>query len=262
MSSLTALFTVRKYMKDKISEFGIVQNYLKKTDPTWAHLDWNGAEEWEQILNTEDNEIEILCRDACYEFILSDSVLINLCSYGREKLIANLSNNEIQVFRNAGLLEKLPNDQIVSWWDQIKLIGRRNLSSQLLIQGREAERWTLDEEVKVTSQWGEEYLPIWVGLEGDHYGHDILSYRMGISGVPSNILIEVKSFSSYNNPHFYITRNEWTKALANPSKYLFYIWCTENKTVQILTPKDIEPNIPIDKNLGNWQNVLIIYNHW
>src|SRR4051812_3730102 len=99
-SSLAATFILLQ-----TSENNDRLTYLKRHHPSYSHLNWTNADSWLKILpplSTKD--YHLLCREACNILVTNHSILITLACYGRERLVSNLSDDEIQVFRDARLL--------------------------------------------------------------------------------------------------------------------------------------------------------------
>lgn len=260
MSSLTAY---KQLILSNTSAPDIVAkiDYLRKSDPTHVHFDWPSAENWWKSFGVPSlTSDEALYKLACKSFVESNPILLNLTRHGRESLISNLEDDELQVFRNAGLLEKILDDDAIEWWDSLRLISRTDLNNSLLQQGRKAERWTIENELSEYLNLTPELTPRWVSLDSDHYGYDILSYRTQANNVPNTVLIEVKSFARISDPHFYLSSNEWKKAVQTAPNYLFYIWCIETKEHRIQTVDQVQPHIPLTTGQGIWQNVLIRMN--
>jgi hypothetical protein len=237
--------------------------YIKDNNPSMLHLDWEGAEEWDKIISEGLNaDINLICRKAAASFLLNSEILLELVTYGRDNVIKNLTDDELQVFRNAQLLEKIPDQAIVDWWDDLKQRGRSLLNKKLHAQGRLAERWTIDFEELKTSNLGPQYKPVWMALEGDHFGYDILSFRSNFPSAPLAVLIEVKSFFNPEKPQFYITRNEWQKAVETENNYIFFIWCMADRKHKAYSHWDIEPHIPKNNGSGEWETALISLTDW
>lgn len=253
-----------EYSSQESIEAHNIFEYVKVSNPSFLHLDWDGASKWKELIGDKlsDSELAPICRLASFHFILKDQILLELVTYGREKLVSNLTDDEKQVFRNGALLEKIPSLEVVLWWDQIRIAGRNEFNHKLLSQGREAERWTMEFEISKTAHLGEEFIPQWVALESDHYGYDILSYRPNTQFAPLAILIEVKSFANPTFPHFYVTKTEWDKATETANNYIFFVWCISNKTYKVYTHTEIEKHIPTNNEGGNWQTVLITLDGW
>jgi hypothetical protein len=233
-------------------------DYLKKNDPSLSHIDWIAPADWEKVIDfsNSSDSIDKICRNFCLQFINSTPYLLKLTCYGRDSLISNLSADELQVFRIGKLLEKIPEADVVSWWDNLKIASRSELDDALLAQGRLAESWTIEEEKQKLSLFCS-LEPEWVALNSDRYGYDVLSYRKGEGGTIQSIQVEVKSYQSQTYPHFYITCNEWEKSKLAESAYYYYIWCIETREYQILSINDIVSHIPNNNGVGKWQTVLI-----
>jgi hypothetical protein len=227
------------------------------------HLDWEGAEQWDTIISEGLNaDIDLICRKASSSFILNSEILLELVTYGRDNVVSNLSDDELQVFRNAKLLDKIPDQEIVDWWDDLKNRGRTLLAQKLHSQGRLAERWTIEFEEQKTAGLGQQYRPVWMALEGDHFGYDILSFRPNAPSAPLAVLIEVKSFMNPSKPQFYITKNEWKKAVETENNYIFFIWSIPDKKHKAYSHWDIEPHIPKNCGSGEWETALITLTDW
>ncbi|HEV7332715.1 MAG TPA: DUF3883 domain-containing protein [Flavisolibacter sp.] len=261
MSSLTAaqLLILGNISNDG---FSLTKKHRERHDPAWSHLDWSNGKNWVPMLlkNGVTTDIKVLCRLACTEFVFSTSLLTKLAAKGREPLVGTLSEDELQVFRNASLLDEVPSIETIKWWDGFRTMSRKIQTDANVAQGREAELWTMQNELKTVSQFGKK--PIWVALDGDHYGYDILSFRESANSLPNVVLIEVKSFASKAQPRVFITRNEWDKALESAPNYIFVVWCMELKEFRTYTVFNLLPHIPSDNAYGRWQNVEVTIQNW
>ncbi len=233
-------------------------NFLQKNDPSYLRFDWDHAQKWKALIEEKVLVYDLpnICRSVCLEFILSQPVLVELARNGRDAVVANLTPDELQVFRNGHLLDRQPSLEVVKWWDVLRLLAKRNLDTKLLEQGRLAEMWTMEEESRIVKEFTRE-LPELVSLGSDKFGFDILSFRMTPEGIIKRIQIEVKSYTSKYYPHFYLTANEWIKASQIASSYLLYLWCIETKEFRILTFSELEIHIPSNNGMGKWQDVLV-----
>jgi hypothetical protein len=75
---------------------------------------------------------------------------------------------------------------------------------------------------------------------------------------PTNRLIEVKS--TIASPiRFYLTRNEWEKALNFGDAYHFHIWDLQANPPRLYqrTVADIAPHVPTDNEKGRWKDAEI-----
>jgi hypothetical protein len=261
MSSLTALKLSIEYHNNDAE---LLSSHLKANDPAWSHLNWKVAEQWRELITLPNQTtLLLLCQEACLHFVLSKPILLQLTRHGREGLISSLSSDELQVFRNGGLLEETPTFETIMWWDKLKSIGRKLIDADLLQQGREAERLTFENELKLVADLGNLYKPKWVALESDRYGYDILTYRKQPDGSINTLRLEVKSFAWLSNPHFYVTENEWkTASDSNANNYLFVVWCMATKECRTFTVDEVEVHISKNQGTGRWQNILIDIRNW
>jgi hypothetical protein len=251
VSCIAAYLKLCSTAKDEDIEF------KKKSDPIYAHLDWHNALLWRNIfILSADTPYVNICREFCFHFILRNNILLKLSALGRDVVSASLSIDELQVFRHALLLEKIPSEDVWKWWDRLKCeaIGLRNQAQ--INQGRLAESWTIDREIKHIGSFTN-LTPEWVSIESDRFGYDIQSYRKNNKGIVFPVQLEVKSYQSALLPQFFITRHEWETAMKLSSSYLFCVWCIETKTYHEYTVAEIETNISTDQGLGNWQSILI-----
>ncbi|RYG02995.1 MAG: DUF3883 domain-containing protein, partial [Chitinophagaceae bacterium] len=198
-----------------------------------------------------------ICFQVCTSFITHNSFLQKLAGNGRKALVDNLTADEAQVFRNAGLLSEMPEFRVIQWWDHLKSLKRNLIDEAKNLQGRTAELWTIEHETIQCKQFGEGYKPQWVSLESDKYGYDIQSFRQKGSGTCQAILIEVKSFAKKIMPRIFITRKEWVTALESYPSYIFIVWCVETVEFREYSVDDFLIDVPIDTGAGKWQNIEI-----
>jgi hypothetical protein len=232
--------------------------YYKRNHPSYSHLDWNQAEKWHSKLQPLIfDHYPSMCREACRIFLTENRLLLDLVCYGREMLLSNLTEDECQVFKSAHLLDKIPDEATIAWWDSFKTIARAHLNDKLLAQGRIAEKWTIEEELKKLKDVSINEKPEWVSVDSDRHGYDISSFKL-VDGLVVPLLIEVKSFAQNTQPHIYVTANEWNRALKTVNtEYVFYVWSIESKIYKIFTPSDLLPHIPTNLGKGQWQTVRI-----
>lgn len=214
-----ALDTINKYqlrLKNLGSDRAIYQNILKQI-----------------ILNTE------------YLFI--KSVL-----KGPKHLINQLTLNEAQCFKNAGLLDDNPPMDVVNWWDSIKLSIRDKEDSKKLEIGRNAEKKSFEYEKERLSKYNLDDKVIWVSIYDDLLGYDIES-----SDEKGNkIFIEVKK-SSVQERRFYFTRNEWNKAQGKKNSYFIHLWDFKDQ-LKIIEYPEICNLVLENTKTTTWENLEII----
>lgn len=180
-----------------------------------------------------------------------------IVALGRKKLIQKLSRDEAQCFREAGLLIDPPTLEIIAWWDRVAAAARAAADQIKLERARIAERLSLEYEVKRLISLGIERKPIWMSVEDNTAGYDIMSYDPNPVDV-TNRLIEVKSTIA-SPVRFRLTRNEWEKACTYGRSYHFHIWDLRAQPPRLhqRTVEDIIIHIPTDNNRGRWENAEI-----
>lgn len=184
-----------------------------------------------------------------------------LVTLGRRRFIQKLYGEEFRdvksLFRQARLLDDPPTDLDIAWWDYVS--GRVRLAGDKLKleRARSAEKLTLQLEEKRLVQQGITTKPLWIAIEDNTAGYDVLSYSKNAYGLV-NKLIEVKS--TIASPlRFFITRNEWDHAFEIGDAYYFHIWDMQQSPPRLYekTMADILPHIPKDNEKGKWQNAAI-----
>ena len=159
--------------------------------------------------------------------------------------------------QNAGLLVSPPTQDVVEWWDTISHEVKLETDLDKMAQARAAEKLTWDAEKERLLAMGIDTDPIWVGLDDNTAGYDILSYELAEAGTV-NKLIEVKS--TVASPlRFFVTRNEWTQAQKAKDSYFFHVWDMKKSppVLHIRTVEQVEPHIPTDNDKGKWSNAEI-----
>ena len=176
---------------------------------------------------------------------------------GRQVFAAKLEGDDHAIFENAGLLGSPPSEDVVQWWDTIGHEVKLESDLQKMAQARAAEKLTWESEKQRLLAIGIEIDPVWVGLDDNTAGYDILSYEPQGSGT-INKLIEVKS--TVASPlRFYVTRNEWNQALKAKDSYFFHVWDMQKNpaVLHVRTVEQVEPHIPTDNEKGKWSNAEI-----
>ncbi len=180
---------------------------------------------------------------------------LRLFPYGRERVLPQLKPEEVQCFRSAGLLQDPPPPEVCLWWDRLATLRRSQEDEALTLQGREAERWSMEYENNRLQALGIGLRPKWMAIEDNGAGYDIQSYDPG-EVEPVSRLIEVKS-STQTPPKIVITRNEWETAAKFGSAYHFHVWSVPTRQLKELTAAQIEPHIPSDRGNGRWSEIVI-----
>jgi hypothetical protein len=178
---------------------------------------------------------------------------IRLAPSGRRHVLQAMSVNGAQCLRAAGLMDE--SLRAIAWWDGLSRSSRSEKDDRLLAQGREGERLSLAYEVSRLDREGLSKKPLWVALEDNTVGYDILSYSTSGEKEQSR-LIEVKT-SVGSNPRLFLSKNEWRAAEQFGAAFEFHHWMIDTKTLSILSVEDVRPHIPSENGHGKWEVVEI-----
>ena len=185
---------------------------------------------------------------------LVDPAWLRLIPYGREKLRNALGEDQAQCFRQAGLFEEVPDDEVLEWWDRWADSMRGSAGAERMKRARYAERLSLEHEHSRLRRLGVSENPRWVALDDNSLGYDILSYDVDSGGRVVRRLVEVKSKLSNT---IFITRNEWESASGAAQRSVIHVWDLPEERLREYRIRDIAPHIPIDQGDGVWQDVRI-----
>ncbi|MET4788781.1 hypothetical protein ABIF64_000959 [Bradyrhizobium japonicum] len=256
MSAFEALRTIRRYR----SAFPLINpdqllSLIARVEI--GALDYEAATALDLITKEIDTGNATLFFRACLEGVIAQNeVWIRTASLGRQKFVQKLDRDQSSCFRCAGLLDEPPSTETVTWWDALQSHGRQLTDEQRLIQGREAEQRSLKYEQTRLGEMGISLRPVWMAIEDNTAGYDILSYDHGRSA-PVSRLIEVKSSKSGDS--FYLTKNEWRTALKFKDSYVFHIWDLRHDLLYELRAPAIAPFIPVDTDQGEWTDARIAF---
>jgi Domain of unknown function (DUF3883) len=176
---------------------------------------------------------------------------------GRQVFAAKLEEDDHTIFQNAGLLVSPPSADVVEWWDTVGHEIKLETDLEKMAQARAAEKLSWDFEKQRLLSLGIEKDPVWVGLDDNTAGYDVLSYEPGAPEI-TNKLIEVKS--TVASPlRFYVTRNEWNQAQKAKDTYFFHVWDMQKvpAVLYVRTVEQVKPHIPSDNEKGRWSNAEI-----
>jgi hypothetical protein len=98
--------------------------------------------------------------------------------------------------------------------------------------------------------------PMWVALEDNTLGYDVESWDIDSAGKAERIFIEVKAYSTAN-ARFFISRNEWLKALDFCDLYRVHVWALLTQTCRVLSASQLAEHVPDDRGAGQWQELSI-----
>jgi len=184
-----------------------------------------------------------------------------LMTLGRGRFIKRIKGDEYRdirsVFREAKLLDP-PTAEDIQWWDTILGRVRLNFDQERLALARAAESLSLEYERSELRKLGIAEEPIWMALEDNTVGYDVLSHRLAEGGSTKNLLVEVKS--TIASPlRFIVSRNEWDVADQVGASYLFHVWdMTKTPPAHyIRTVEQVRPHVPVDNQKGKWKTAQI-----
>jgi hypothetical protein len=265
MSALSAVIAIRRYLDTHPDATAVAAaTAIRRTDADFAGSDFHTAQELHKILpanlvfRTYHTDLQ-----ECLAFLILKHRpwWIRAAPFGRERVATAVGRgedegrDELQSLRAAGLFDDPVTEEVVRWWDRLSRAVRTDLADHLLVQGREAERLSMEYERARLSSAGIARQPRWVSIDDNGAGFDIHSYDRG-AVEPVNRLIEVKS-SSRSPPRIILTKGEWNAALRYGAAYIFHIWQLPAKTLIEKTVQDIARHIPIDQSGGSWLQVEI-----
>ena len=176
-----------------------------------------------------------------------------LAPAGRNHVMQAIGVNGVQCLRAAGLLSTT--ERATAWWDALANVNRSEKDARLLEQGRKGERLSLAYETARLRHEGILRQPIWVAVDDNTIGYDILSYSL-TDGHETSKLIEVKTTYA-QPPRMILSRNEWKTAEQFGESFEFHLWELTTQTLSILSVCSVRPHIPYDNGEGLWLNVEI-----
>jgi len=174
---------------------------------------------------------------------------------GRDRVRAVLSSDQAQCLRYAGLLGAM-DDSVRQWWDELAAYFRAEQSQKFLEIGRQGEQLSFRLEVEMLKKLGINDRPIWISVEDNTAGYDIMSYRRTETGELTKLFIEVKSTTTADCV-FILTRHEWDVAAQAGSSFQFHFWYLPTPAIWIATLEELAPHIPSDNGLGCWDKVRL-----
>lgn len=229
------------------------------TEPDAPSLDLEASCELHEIVDGCDLERQNFYRHCIRGVILTRfPVWVKTIRRGRLVFAAKLEIDDYSIFDNAGLLTNPPPLDVVEWWDTIGHEVKLETDLEKMAQARVAEKLSWDAEKARLLALGIETDPVWVGLDDNTAGYDVLSYEPA-EPENTNKLIEVKSTMA-SPLRFYVTRNEWNQALKSRDAYFFHIWdmLQAPPKLYVRTVAQVEPHIPSDNDKGKWSNAEIL----
>lgn len=176
-----------------------------------------------------------------------------LAPAGRSHVLQAIGVNGAQCLRAAGLLGT--GARATDWWDALAAAYRGERDARLLAQGREGERLSLAYETERLRQEGIAREPVWVAIDDNTVGYDILSYALHGENEVSR-LIEVKTTQA-DPPRMVLSRNEWKTAEQFGTAFQFHLWSLPAGLLTVMSVDEIRAHIPTDNGRGAWESVEI-----
>jgi hypothetical protein len=256
---------IHKNNQPNLATQDLVQLVLK-VEPDAQSLDLNAAGNLLPLVEPTIPNDGVVFYRACISAVLLGypPVWLRVLTQGRSRFLQKLGRDEQSIFRQAALLDDLPDQVVLEWWDRITGRARLEGDQAKMEQARRAERMTIEKEKERLKELGIDLKPIWMGLEDNFAGYDVLSYEPGepaptnLEPAPTNLLIEVKSTTA-SPLRFILTRNEWEKAKDMERAYCFHIWDMQKDPpiLYIRSVAQVAPHIPADSEKGKWKQVEI-----
>lgn len=259
MSAFEALRLIRIKQAHSLGlSFLDAVDLIRALDASGLGYNYDAAQELDELIDQGIDPFDsYLFYQECIRLLIlrSRPTWARTIPLGRKKFTQKLTQDEVQCFSSAGLLDEMPEEKVVRWWDSIITHTRSFGDESRMIQAREAEKLTLRHELARLSDLGIDKPPVWMAIEDNTVGYDILSYDKGETE-PVTKVIEVKS--TVASPlRFYVSRNEWNTCCKTGKAYLFHIWDMRNGRLYERSGQDIEPHIPKDSGEGLWSTVEI-----
>lgn len=233
-------------------------NSIRVTEADAPSLDLEASSELHHIVESCEIDGHGFYRNCIRGVVLARfPVWIKAMKLGRQVFAAKLDEDDQSIFVAARLLDSPPDIAAVEWWDTIGHEVKLETDLEKMAQARAAERLSWELEKSRLLKHGINTDPVWVGLDDNTAGYDVLSYNPGVPD-NTNVLIEVKSTVA-SPQRFFVTRNEWRQALSSKDAYLFHIWDMRNTppVLHVRTVSQVEPHIPTDNESGKWSNAEI-----
>lgn len=205
-----------------------------------------------RLIGTVGYEAQL--RQALLDYIDADRPpWIQNASFGRSRTIAFAGAEVAQVFIEADLADGC-SKEIVAFWDELAARARGKTSARLNDIGRVGERLTLQYEHTRTGR-----NPRWVAIDNNADGYDILSV-VGPEDLEL-LSIEVKTTTLGQRGSFFLTRNEWDRAIESAA-HVFHLWnliAPQQPVLSVVSREQMSGHVPNDSGDGTWEQVEIPY---
>lgn len=260
-SAFNALIAIRRYMNEHQVDASEACSSLVSLSPDFASSNRTKALSLHARLPIGLAFVDAVAdRQLCLEILIEEERpwWRKLFPSGRGIVRTALTDDEQQVFADAGLFDMPPSGSTLGWWYRIQAIVRAEQDTTQSVQGGDAELRTLAFERDRLAKLGLALEPELVGFENNGLGYDVKSYDPG-EAEPVARLIEVKSSTS-SPPRMFIPRREWDAALQYGASFFFYLWHGKQaEKLTILTAEQVAAHMPADQGDGEWQDVEVTF---
>lgn len=258
-----ASFEALRLVRQKRSELPGIEgtqllDVIRRVRADHANHDFEAALGLDALVESEAETADYIqfyrfCIESC--IFAYQPIWARTIAHGRKSFVQKLERDAAQCFEASGLMEDPPTPVIVEWWDSVAGRTRSLTDAEKMRQARAAESLSLEYERNRLQKLGIDRDPIWMSVDNNWAGYDILSFDRSPTGVTSR-LIEVKS-TVVSPLRIYLTRNEWTKCLEVGEAYLIHAWDMKSKRLHVRTAEQIAPHVPEDKGNGRWTTLEI-----
>lgn len=228
---------------EDVMEFALGVSWMKPGDSGIIELTTGGK----NILSLQNYESRM--KQSVLDFVEKfEPAWVQNATYGRKKVLDFVGPDVRQVLVEAGLATGSDRETI-RFWDILAARARGQKDVSLAEIGRRGESLTIVHE---TVRTGRE--PKWVSVDNNADGYDILSVVAADN--PAKLLIEVKATTRGLRGSFYITRNEWERAVEGQFHY-FHLWMLEGESdsessLAIILPNEMAAHVAVDNGAGAW----------
>lgn len=239
---------------------------IKKDSGNWTYNIKGAFNFYQEFPDVFENFLSVCSADDLDMFlsmiVSSKPDWLTKVQFGRsaiKEVVLELENSEnlIQIFEELELFNS--NDEVVSiWWAYLDFIARSqdNESFNKRKLGLLGESLSLQYEKNIIKDLGLTNSIENIAIDFPNAGYDILSWRIK-DKKEHEIYIESK-YNSRNNKSFFLTRNEYNKAIESKDNYFIYLWLSNDHTNPIILKyKDIVKNTPKDNGGSEWKEAFI-----
>jgi hypothetical protein len=231
-----------------VMEFALGVSWMKPGDSGIVELTVGGK----NILSLQNYESRM--KQSVLDFVEKfEPAWVQNAIYGRKKVLDFVGPDVRQVLVEAGLATG-SDLETIRFWDILAARARGQKDISLADIGRRGESLTIIHETERTSRE-----PKWVSVDNNADGYDVLSVVAADN--PAKLLIEVKATTRGLRGSFYITRNEWERAVERQF-HCFHLWVLEGEgdsesSLAVIVPSEMAAHISVDNGAGAWTTLEV-----